>query len=78
MGIPEERHTDNGPQFDSKQFKDFIIYCNIRQVTSSTGYPQSNGLLVRYVEIAKVLMEKIKADKIDTKLTMLTLRSTSF
>jgi putative transposase len=40
--------TDNGPQFISKDFKQFIRICGMTHVRTSPYYPQSNGKLERY------------------------------
>lgn len=40
--------TDNGPQFISKDFKEYIRLSGMTHVTTSPYYPQSNGKLERY------------------------------
>jgi len=40
--------TDNGPQFISKDFKQFVRICGMTHVRTSPYYPQSNGKLERY------------------------------
>ena len=40
--------TDNGPQFVSKDFKQFIRICGMTHVRTSPYYPQSNGKVERY------------------------------
>lgn len=40
--------SDNGPQFISKDFKEFIRICGMTHVKTSPYYPQSNGKLERY------------------------------
>lgn len=40
--------TDNGPQFISKDFKQFIRMCGMTHVRTSPYYPQSNGKIERY------------------------------
>jgi hypothetical protein len=40
--------TDNGPQFISKDFKQFIRVSGMTHVRTSPYYPQSNGKLERY------------------------------
>jgi transposase InsO family protein len=46
--------TDNGPQFISKDFKQFIRICGMTHVRTSPYYPQSNGKLERYHRTIKV------------------------
>lgn len=40
--------SDNGPQFVSKDFKQFIRICGMTHVTTSPYYPQSNGKKERW------------------------------
>ena len=39
--------SDNGPQFISRDFKQFLRLCGMRHVRTSPYYPQSNGKLER-------------------------------
>ena len=43
LGIPTRLRSDKGPQF-RKDFNDYCADLNIDKETSSTYYPQSNGL----------------------------------
>ena len=45
--------SDNGPQFISKDFKEFIRICGMTHVRTSPYYPQSNGKLERYHKTIK-------------------------
>ena len=40
--------NDNGPQFISKEFKEYIRTCQLQQVFTSPYHPQSNGKLERF------------------------------
>jgi len=40
--------SDNGPQFISQDFKEFINICEMTHVRTSPYYPQSNGKIERY------------------------------
>lgn len=40
--------SDNGPQFVSKDFKQFLRLCSMTHVTTSPYYPQSNGKKERW------------------------------
>ncbi|KAK7107196.1 hypothetical protein V1264_015153 [Littorina saxatilis] len=42
-GIPEVIVSDNGPQFQCRQFKDFAEEYDFEHRTSSPGFPQANG-----------------------------------
>ena len=60
-GIPKEVFSDNGPQFSSREFKDFSIKWDFIHNTSSPEYPQSNGLVERHIQTIKRLLKKAKA-----------------
>ncbi len=45
--------SDNGPQFISKDFKEFIRVSGMTHVRTSPYYPQSNGKLERYHKTIK-------------------------
>ena len=56
--IPETMFSDNGPQYDSKEFSDFAKCYNFHHVTSSLNYPQSNGLTERAIQTVKRLLKE--------------------
>jgi len=45
--------SDNGPQFISKEFKEYIRLCSMTHVRTSPFYPQSNGKLEALNKTAK-------------------------
>ena len=49
--------TDNGPQFDSKEMKEFSQSYGFEHITTSPYYPQANGLAERTVKTVKTLLE---------------------
>ena len=49
--------TDNGPQFDSKEMKEFSQSYEFQHITTSPYYPQANGLVERTVKTVKTLLE---------------------
>ena len=51
--------SDNRQQVDSKDMKQFTSTYNIKHVTSSLYYPQSNGIAKRPVKTAKLLLEHV-------------------
>ena len=50
--------SDNGPQFTSRDFINFAKAWGISLSTSSPGYPKSNGLAEKAVQIIKNIMTK--------------------
>ena len=57
-GICDKITTDNGPQFSSDEFKKFAEEYGFEHVTSSPGFPQSNGGAERAVQIAKKILRQ--------------------
>ena len=47
-GVKPRIITDNGAQFISKEFKQFIKQAELEQVTTSVKYPQANGKIERF------------------------------
>ena len=56
-GIPATLVTDNGPQYDCREMKQFAEAYNFNHVTSSPHYPQSNGQAERAVKTVKQLLQ---------------------
>ena len=75
-GIPETLISDNGPQYASGDFANFADTWDFQHVTSSPGYPQSNGLAERTVQTAKKLLTKSKEDGKQPLLAILEYRNT--
>lgn len=59
-GICDILHSDNGPQFASSEFSDFVRHWKFKHETSSPLHPQGNCLAERTVGIAKKIMKKAK------------------
>ena len=59
-GIPDELISDNGPQYASKEFKDFVNEYGFMHTTSSPLYPKSNGQAERMVQTVKRILKKNK------------------
>ena len=57
FGIPTTMISDNGPQFDSQEMKEFSQSYGFQHVTTSPYYPQANGLAERTVKTVKRLLE---------------------
>jgi len=73
-GIPDELISDNGLQYCSQKFKDFVKRYGFCHTTSSPYYPQGNGLAGRTVKTIKALFSKSN----DHCLALLTYRATPF
>ena len=75
-GIPDTLVSDNGPPFNSHEFAEFATTYEFQHITSSPGYPQSNGKVESAVKIAKGLVKKTEKAKADPYLALLNLRNT--
>lgn len=75
-GIPDTVMSDNGPQFDSREFKEFAQSWQFDHSTSSPNYPQSNGKVERAVREAKKVIRKANKSKSDLHLAILDHRNT--
>jgi hypothetical protein len=71
-GIPEIVISDNGPQYSSKEFKEFAREYRFAHQTSSPHFPQSNGEAERAIQTVKKLLKNNQ----DPYLALLTYRST--
>ncbi len=75
-GLMEELVSDNGPQYTSQQFQEFMKQCDIQHTTSSPLHPQSNGLAEKAVQTIKMMMKKCREAGDDFHLALLDLRNT--
>jgi len=71
-GIPQEVISDNGPQHDSTELKEFASSYGFNHITSSPYYPQGNGLAEHMVKTVKNLLKEAP----DMYLTLLSYRAT--
>lgn len=63
-GLPEEVVSDNGPQFTSSEYKQFLRSNGIKQTLVPAYHPASNGAAERTVQTVKSsLMKQVLADK---------------
>ncbi|UYV70685.1 K02A2.6-like, partial [Cordylochernes scorpioides] len=75
-GIPRLLETDNGPNFTSRDFKDFQKKWLFDHQTSSPLYPKSNGLAERAVQTAKNLIRKCLDSGQEVELALLNFYNT--
>ena len=52
-GLPEQLVSDNGPQFRSDEFYQFMKNCGIKHYRSATYHPATNGAVERFVQTLK-------------------------
>lgn len=57
-GLPEEVVSDNGPQFASAEFKQFLDKNGVKQTLVPPYHPSSNGAVERSVQILKRALVK--------------------
>ena len=76
QGIPSKVMSDNGPQYDSKEYHRFAQDWGFDHTTSSPHFPQSNGFIERMVQTVKATLKKAKQSNMDPYLALLCLRTT--
>lgn len=59
FGLPEHIVTDNGSQFTSIEFKDFLRRNDVIHTLTAPGHPATNGLAERFVGHFKTSLKKI-------------------
>ncbi|XP_052238360.1 uncharacterized protein K02A2.6-like [Dreissena polymorpha] len=75
-GIMGSIISDNGPQFTSAEFREFIEKYGITHITSSPLHQQTNGLAEKAVQTVKNLIKKCSETGDDIYLALLELRNT--
>jgi len=71
-GIPETVHSDNGPQYSSQEFAEFVSSYEFNHITSSPRFPQSNGQAERTMQAVKRMFQQSG----DSHMALLSYRST--
>ncbi|XP_060074282.1 uncharacterized protein K02A2.6-like [Ylistrum balloti] len=59
-GVPAQVVSDNGPQFKSEHFANFMKSNGIKHTTSAPYHPSTNGLAERFVQSFKSAMKASK------------------
>ena len=75
-GIPDEVHSDNGPQFDWEAYANFADEWEFLHNLSSPYHSQANGLAESAVKTAKNLIRKTNKSSGDVWLNFLDYRNT--
>ena len=64
-GWPDTLVSDNGLFYVSETFTSLMNEYAVKHITSSPHYPQSNGLVEKFVQIIKNLFHKVKDKETD-------------
>ena len=62
-GLPDKLVSDNGPQFTSEVFKEFMSNCGILHIKTAPYHPQTNGEAKRLVQTFKNFIKRADHDK---------------
>ena len=74
-GIPKDVFSDNGPQFTSRDFKNFSRNWDFDHDSSSPEYPKSNGFVERHIQTVKKMLKKANESDQDPYLALLYLNT---
>ena len=69
FGLPEQVVTDNGRNFVSEEFKEFLQKNRIKHTTSAPYHPSTNGLAERAVQTFKQGLTKLKEGTINERIS---------
>ena len=61
-GWPDTIISDNKPCYTSEIFKELLREYQVNYITSLPHYPQSNGLVEKYIQTVKNLFHKVKEE----------------
>ena len=64
-GWPDKLVSDNGPCYAAETFANLMKEHAMNHITSSPHYPQSNGLVEKFIQIVKNLFYKAKDEGTD-------------
>ena len=75
-GVPETLISDNGPQYSSALFAEFVDEWKFTHVTSSPHHPEGNGFAESIVKVVKQTLQCAKYSGSDPHLALLSYRAT--
>ena len=75
-GVPETLISDNGPQYSSALFAEFVDEWKFTHVTSSPHHPEGNGFAESMVKVVKQMLQHAKYSGSDPHLALLSYRAT--
>ena len=67
FGIPEILVTDNGSNFTSSEFEEFLKANGIHHIKTAPYHPASNGLAEQAVQTFKSEMKKLTIGSLETR-----------
>ena len=70
LGIPEQIVSDNGPQFKSDEFKQFLSENGITHLTTAPYFPATNGQAERFVQTIKKALTAAKGESESVQLKL--------
>ena len=62
-GLPQQLVSDNGPQFTSTEFADFLKQNGIKHIKSAPYHPSTNGAAERFVRTLKHALKCARTDQ---------------
>ena len=60
--VPNQIHTDQGAQFESKLFQDLCEYLGVDKTSTTPYHPQSDGLVERFNRTLESMLSKLIGD----------------
>ena len=75
-GWPDTLVSDNGPCYAAEMFTNLMKEYTVNHITSSPHFPQSNGLVEKFVQIVKNLFHKAKEEGVDINKYLMIYRNT--
>ena len=61
-GLPDKLVSDNGPQFTSDEFKEFMLNCGILHIKTAPYHHQTNGEAERFVQTFENFVKRADHD----------------